>query len=100
MLFSGVLDLLVDYNQVNQKDLIQTPKTTKIDTVNKLRRPRGRSLYRRFNTKMRKANNKVDFEFLISGIWLDIMRMGHSSDEDNIADVKWWSQHKKEINFA
>jgi len=49
---------------------------------------------------MSKTNNTVDFEFLISGIWLDIMRMGQSSEEDNIDDVKWWSQHKKEINFS
>jgi hypothetical protein len=28
------------------------------------------------------------------------MRMGHSSAENNVDDVRWWKQHNKEINFA
>jgi len=50
---------------------------------------------------MSKTNNTVDFEFMISGIWLDVMRMGQFSEEEDVVDdVKWWKQHKKEINFA
>jgi hypothetical protein len=41
---------------------------------------------------MDKVDNTVDFEFLISGIWLDVMRMGQSSAEDDVDDVKWWKQ--------
>jgi hypothetical protein len=49
---------------------------------------------------MSKANNTVDFEFVISGIWLDVMRMGQPLVGDNVDDVEWWKQHKKEITFA
>jgi hypothetical protein len=51
-------------------------------------------------TTMDKTNNTVDFEFLISAIWLDIMRMGQSLEELDVDDVEWWRQHNKEINFA
>jgi hypothetical protein len=49
---------------------------------------------------MDKTNNTVDFKFLISAIWLDIMRMCQSLDEADVDDVEWWRQHNKEINFA
>jgi hypothetical protein len=47
---------------------------------------------------MRETNNTVDFKFLISAIWIDIMRAG--SNEDTLDDKQWWEQHNKEINFA
>jgi hypothetical protein len=47
---------------------------------------------------MRETNNTVDFKFLISAIWIDIMRTG--SNEDTFDDKQWWEQHNKGINFA
>ena len=49
---------------------------------------------------MSKTNNTVDFKFSISGIWLDIMRMGQSLKEADVDDVEWWRQHNKKINFT
>jgi hypothetical protein len=49
---------------------------------------------------MSKTNNTVDFKFLISAIWLDVMRMGQPLEEVDVDDVEWWRQHNKEINFA
>jgi hypothetical protein len=54
-------------------------------------------LYLRENN-MRETNNTVDFKFLISATWIDIMRAG--SNEDTLDDKQWWEQHNKEINFA
>jgi hypothetical protein len=35
----------------------------------------------------------------ISGIWVDVMRMGLEA-ESNQPDAEWWLQHQKEIAFA
>jgi hypothetical protein len=44
------------------------------------------------------TRNTVYFKFLISSIWIDIMRTG--SNEDTLDDKQWWERHNKEINFA
>jgi hypothetical protein len=49
---------------------------------------------------MTKPNENVGYKFMISAIWVDVMRKGQSSGEDILDDRKWWNQYEKEVKFA